>query len=55
MWDVLSDQEAVDLCVPRAADLKAAAGEVVSAAYGRGSTDNISVILVSLGVPNGST
>eukprot|EP00048_Salpingoeca_helianthica_P020091 m.4758 g.4758 ORF g.4758 m.4758 type:complete len:440 (-) comp4388_c0_seq2:26-1345(-) len=52
VWDVLGDQEVVDIAGPlaRAGDLKAAAHAVVKEAFARGSTDNISVIVVTLSV-----
>jgi len=51
LWDVLSHQEAVDsaLAALRATDdPQAVAERLVAEAYARGSTDNISVLLVTL-------
>jgi len=51
LWDVLSHQEAVDsaLAALRASDdPQAVAERLVAEAYARGSTDNISVLLVTL-------
>jgi serine/threonine protein phosphatase PrpC len=47
LWDVMSDKEACE-AIMGDVDLELAANTLVSQAYGRGSTDNISVIVVSL-------
>jgi serine/threonine protein phosphatase PrpC len=46
VWDVLSDQEAVDLAAAEFADPAAAAQAVGKAAFAKGSLDNITVTVV---------
>lgn len=50
VWDVLTDQEAADVALAAgpAACERDRAGQVVRAAYHKGSTDNISVVVVSI-------
>ncbi len=50
VWDVLSNAEAAALVAgaPPEASLRDRAGAVVKAAYDKGSTDNISVVVIRL-------
>ncbi len=50
VWDVMEHQDVVDFCKPileKTNDPQKAAEGLVAEAYKRGSTDNISVIVVS--------
>ncbi|KAK1948328.1 putative protein phosphatase 2C 59 [Phytophthora citrophthora] len=49
IWDVLSDQEAVDIALPHFNDTKAAADAIVKAAYKKGSVDNLTATVVQFG------
>lgn len=52
VWDVLSNQEAVDIVrnqLTQSDDLTAAADALVQAAYKAGSTDNISALVIAFG------
>ncbi|KAG1703130.1 hypothetical protein DVH05_008042 [Phytophthora capsici] len=49
IWDVLSDQDAVDIALPHFNDAKAAADAIVKAAYKKGSADNLSATVVQFG------
>ncbi|RLN88456.1 hypothetical protein BBJ28_00008987 [Nothophytophthora sp. Chile5] len=46
IWDVLSDQEVVDIALPLVQDAKAAAAAIVKAAYKKGSADNLTATVV---------
>jgi serine/threonine protein phosphatase PrpC len=48
VWDVLSNAEAAALVVADAATLRDRAGAVVKSAYDKGSTDNISVVVIRI-------
>ncbi|KAG6609588.1 Phosphomevalonate kinase [Phytophthora cinnamomi] len=49
IWDVLSNQEVVDIALPLFRDAKAAADAIVKAAYKKGSVDNLTVTVVQFG------
>ncbi|GAA5879468.1 hypothetical protein JCM3774_005220 [Rhodotorula dairenensis] len=51
LWDVCSDQEAVDLVADCADDAQAASQKLLDHALNRFSTDNLSVLVVSLHSP----
>ena len=46
IWDVMSEQDAVDIALPHFHDAKAAAGAIVKAAYKKGSLDNLTATVV---------
>uniref|UniRef100_H3G5M9 PPM-type phosphatase domain-containing protein n=2 Tax=Phytophthora ramorum TaxID=164328 RepID=H3G5M9_PHYRM len=46
IWDVLSEQNVVDIVLPHFHDAKAAADAVVKAAYRKGSVDNLTATVV---------
>lgn len=46
VWDILTDQQAVDLARPFANDVQAAAKAITRAAYRRGSADNITCTVI---------
>eukprot|EP01121_Diplochlamys_sp_Union-15-3_P015210 TRINITY_DN4978_c0_g1_i2.p1 TRINITY_DN4978_c0_g1~~TRINITY_DN4978_c0_g1_i2.p1 ORF type:complete len:270 (+),score=43.28 TRINITY_DN4978_c0_g1_i2:35-811(+) len=46
LWDVISDQEAVDIVMPFIHDCESACKRLRDVAYARGSTDNISAMLI---------
>ena len=51
LWDVVTHQEAVDFCLPLLAqsdDPQLAAEKLAQAAFDKGSTDNITVMIVTL-------
>ncbi|GMF11685.1 unnamed protein product [Phytophthora lilii] len=49
VWDVLSEQEVVDIALPLFRDAKAAADAVIKAAYKKGSVDNLTATVVQFG------
>lgn len=49
VWDVLSEQEAVDIALPHFHDAKAAADAIVKAAYKKGSVDNLTATVIQFG------
>ncbi|KAG3201948.1 hypothetical protein PC128_g3540 [Phytophthora cactorum] len=49
VWDVLSEQDAVDIALPHFHDAKAAAGAIVKAAYKKGSVDNLTATVIQFG------
>ncbi|KAL4152239.1 hypothetical protein PRNP1_009173 [Phytophthora ramorum] len=49
IWDVLSEQNVVDIVLPHFHDAKAAADAVVKAAYRKGSVDNLTATVVQFG------
>ena len=49
VWDVLSDQEAIDIAAQHLGQPQEAAAAVGRAAYERGSLDNITVTFVQFG------
>uniref|UniRef100_A0AAV1T3S7 phosphomevalonate kinase n=1 Tax=Peronospora matthiolae TaxID=2874970 RepID=A0AAV1T3S7_9STRA len=46
IWDVMSEQDAVDIALPHFHDAKAAADAIVKAAYKKGSLDNLTATVV---------
>ncbi|KAI9995625.1 hypothetical protein PInf_012690 [Phytophthora infestans] len=49
VWDVLSEQEAVDIALPHFHDAKAVADAIVKAAYKKGSVDNLTATVIQFG------
>ncbi|KAG6975811.1 hypothetical protein JG688_00001992 [Phytophthora aleatoria] len=49
VWDVLSEQDAVDIALPHFHDAKAAADAIVKAAYKKGSVDNLTATVIQFG------
>ncbi|KAE9360667.1 hypothetical protein PF008_g1730 [Phytophthora fragariae] len=49
VWDVLSNQDVVDIALPHFHDAKAAADAIVKAAYKKGSVDNLTATVVQFG------
>ncbi|KAG7401583.1 hypothetical protein PHYBOEH_000115 [Phytophthora boehmeriae] len=49
IWDVLTEQEVVDIALPHFHDVKAAADAIVKAAYRKGSADNLTATVVQFG------
>lgn len=49
IWDVLSEQEVVDIALPHFNDAKAAADAIVKAAYKKGSVDNLTATVIQFG------
>ncbi|KAF4325044.1 hypothetical protein BBO99_00000653 [Phytophthora kernoviae] len=49
IWDVLTEQEVVDIALPHFHDAKAAADAIVKAAYQKNSADNLTATVVQFG------
>ncbi|POM59648.1 Protein phosphatase 2C [Phytophthora palmivora] len=49
VWDVLSDQDVVDIALAYFHDAKAAADAIVKAAYKKGSLDNLTATVIQFG------
>lgn len=49
VWDVLSEQDVVDIALPHFHDAKAAADTIVKAAYKEGSVDNLTATVAQFG------
>ncbi|OWZ21312.1 Phosphomevalonate kinase [Phytophthora megakarya] len=49
VWDVLSEQDVVDIALPQFHDSKAAADAIVKAAYKKGSLDNLTATVIQFG------
>lgn len=49
VWDVLSEQDVVEIALPHFEDAKAAANAIVKAAYKKGSADNLTATVIQFG------